>query len=86
MESANHPIPPLQAVFDGARRFGLTDAEVWQTFDESMAEAGPDATISDYVHELTGELARRILHKQRRTSEARPGRPRTVGRPSGASG
>jgi hypothetical protein len=86
MESANHPIPPLQAVFDGARRFGLTDAEVWQTFDDSMAEAGPDATISDYVHELTGELARRILNKQRRTSEARPGRPRSVGRPSGASG
>jgi hypothetical protein len=86
MESAYHPIPPLQAVFDGARRFGLTDAEIWQTFDESLAEAGPDATMSDYVHELTGELARRILHKQRRTSEARPGRARSVGRPSGASG
>jgi hypothetical protein len=86
MESAYHPIPPLQAVFAGARRFGLTDAEVWQTFDESMAEAGPDATLSDYVQELTGELARRILHKQRRTSEAPPGRPRSLGRPSGASG
>ena len=86
MESADHGIPPLQAVFDGARRFGLTDAEVWQTFDESLAESGPDATMSDYVEELTGELARRILHKQRRTSEAPPGRPRSLGRPSGASG
>jgi hypothetical protein len=86
MEPAYHALPPLQAVFDGARRFGLTDAEVWRAFDESLAEACPDATVSDYVHELTGELARRILHKQRRTTEALPDRPRSLGRPSGASG
>jgi hypothetical protein len=65
MDSAHQAIPPLQAIFDGARRFGLSDAEVWRAFDESLDEAGPDATVADYVHELTGELARRILWKQR---------------------
>jgi hypothetical protein len=58
-------IPPLQAIFDGARRFGLTDVEVWQAFDEALDEVGPDATVADYVQGLTGELARRILRKQR---------------------
>jgi hypothetical protein len=65
MDSAHQAIPPLQAIFDGARRFGLSDAEVWRAFDESLDEAGPDATVADYVHELTGELARRILWKHR---------------------
>jgi hypothetical protein len=75
MDPAYHPTPPLQAIFDGARRFGLTDAEVWRAFDESLAEAGPDATVSDYIHELTGELARRILQKHRRTPSEEPGVP-----------
>jgi hypothetical protein len=66
MDDGDYPMPRLEAVFDGARRFGLTDAEVWQAFDESLADAGPDATVSDYIHELTGELAQRILRKQRR--------------------
>jgi hypothetical protein len=65
MDPAYQAIPPLQAIFDGARRFGLSDVEVWQAFDESLDEAGPHATVADYVHELTGELARRILWKQR---------------------
>lgn len=63
---AYNSTPPLQALFDGARCFGLTDAEVWRAFDDSLAETGPDTTVSEYVHELTGELARRILQKQRR--------------------
>jgi len=65
MDSAYQALPPLQAIFDGARRFGLSDAEVWQAFDESLDEAGADATVADYVQGLTGELARRILWKQR---------------------
>jgi hypothetical protein len=68
MDPTYHAIPPLHAIFDGARRFGLTNAEVWQAFDESLAEAGQDATVCDYIHELTGELARLILQKQRRPS------------------
>ena len=65
MDPAYQALPPLQAIFDGARRFGLSDAEVWQAFDDSLDEGGPDATVADYVQELTGELARRILWKQR---------------------
>jgi hypothetical protein len=65
MDPAHQALPPLQAIFDGATHFGLSDAEVWQAFDDSLDEAGPDATVADYVQELTGELARRILWKQR---------------------
>jgi hypothetical protein len=65
MDHAYYAIPPLQAIFDGAKRFGLNDAEVWQAFDESVDEVGADATLSEYLQQLTGELARRILHKQR---------------------
>jgi hypothetical protein len=65
MDHANYAIPPLQSVFDGAKRFGLNEAEIWQAFDDSVDEVGPDATLSEYLHHLTGELARRILHRQR---------------------
>ena len=65
MDSGYQAIPPPQAIFDGARRFGLSDAEAWQAFNDSLDEAGPDATVADYVRELTGELARRILSKHR---------------------
>jgi hypothetical protein len=65
MDHANYAIPPLQSVFDGAKRFGLNDAEVWQAFEDSVEEVGADATLSEYLQQLTGELARRILHRQR---------------------
>jgi hypothetical protein len=58
-------MPYLRAIFDGAKRFGLTDEQVWQTLDDSLEEAGPDATMSEYVDTLTAELARRILRAQR---------------------
>jgi hypothetical protein len=57
--------PPLRAIFDGARHFGLTDEEAWLAFDAALAEVGVDATVEDYLDELTGELARRILGKHR---------------------
>jgi hypothetical protein len=59
-------IPPLQAIFDGARDFGLTDAEVWQTVNESLCGAGGDTTVGEYIDDLVGALAARILTKQRR--------------------
>jgi hypothetical protein len=73
MDGDHYAIPPLHAIFDGARRFGLSDEEVWGTFDDCLDEAGADATVFEYLSELTGELARRILQKQRR-SPAAPGR------------
>jgi hypothetical protein len=66
MDPGYHAIPRLQAVFDGARCFGLSDEEVWRAFDDSLDETGADAPVSEYLDELTGVLARRILHKQRR--------------------
>jgi hypothetical protein len=67
MYSDHTPIPPLQAIFEGAKRFGLTEDEAWRAVDESLSEVGADATISEYLDELTGVLAQRILSKQRHT-------------------
>jgi hypothetical protein len=58
-------MPSLQAIFDGAKSFGLSDDEVWRMVNESMHAAGADATVSAYLDELTGSLARSILHKER---------------------
>jgi hypothetical protein len=61
-----YPAPPaLHAMFDGARAFGLTDEEAWRAFDAALAEVGTDATVDEYLDELTGELARLILGKHR---------------------
>jgi hypothetical protein len=59
-------IPPLQAIFEGAKGFGLTDDEAWRALDESLHEVGWDATISEYLDRLTEALAQHILSKQRR--------------------
>jgi hypothetical protein len=67
MDHTYHAIPPLQAIFDGAKSFGLNEAEVWRAFDDCVDDVGSDATLSEYLDQLTGELARRILHKQRCT-------------------
>jgi hypothetical protein len=67
MEPDHSVISPVHAIFDAARHFGLTDHEIWRTFDTSLAEVGSDATVDEYCDELTEELARRILDKHRRT-------------------
>jgi hypothetical protein len=64
-------VPSLQAVFDGARSFGLTDEEAWQTVDQCLAEVGSDATVSDLMEALSAALAQGVLAKQR--GEPRPG-------------
>jgi hypothetical protein len=65
MDPTYHALPPLRAIFDGATLFGLTDEEAWSAFDVALAEVGTDASVDEYLDELTGELARRILDKQR---------------------
>jgi hypothetical protein len=67
MYSDHARIPPLRAIFDAAKRFGLTEDEAWRAVDESLDEAGRDSTISEYLDHLTGALAQRILSKQRHT-------------------
>jgi hypothetical protein len=65
MYSDSTPVPTLQAVFDAAKRFGLADDEAWRALNESLFEVGRDATVSEYLDELTRVLAQRILSIQR---------------------
>ena len=60
-------ITPLQSVFNSARSFGLTVEEVIRTFDQAFWMVGEDGCVADYLEELNGALARRILTKQRAT-------------------
>jgi hypothetical protein len=60
----------LQELFEGAKGFGLNDDEIWRTVNESQHWAGPDATIPEYLDELAGALAHRIVIKERRRSRA----------------
>jgi hypothetical protein len=66
MDTTYQTMPSLRSIFDGAKSFGLSDDEVWRMANESMQAAGADATVSDYLDELAGALARSILHKERR--------------------
>jgi hypothetical protein len=58
-------VPSLQAVFDGARCFGLTDEQAWRTVDQCLADVGRDATVGEFMEELSAGLARGVLAKQR---------------------
>jgi hypothetical protein len=58
--------PTLQEIFEGARGFGLSDEEIWRTANDSQHWAGPEATVPEYLDELAGALAHRIVIKERR--------------------
>jgi hypothetical protein len=62
-----HEVPPPHAVFDGAKQFGLNDGEVLQAVNDCLYEVGTDASVAEFLDELTGGLARSILSKQQRT-------------------
>ena len=62
--------PTLQEIFEGAKGFGLRDEEIWRTVSEAQRWAGPEATVPEYLDELAGALAQRIVIKERRN---RPG-------------
>jgi hypothetical protein len=63
--------PTLQELFESAKGFGLSDDEVWRVVNESQFWAGPDATIPEYLDELAGALAHRIVIKERKRSRSR---------------
>ena len=65
MDSNRADVAPLQSVFDSAKEFGLSDEEVLRTFDQAFWIVGPEGCVSEYLDELSGALARRILAKQR---------------------
>jgi hypothetical protein len=65
MEFNSTSTTPLRAVFDSARQFGLSDDQILRTVDETLGAVGEDATVSEYLDELSGTLARRILAEER---------------------
>ena len=65
MDSNPTTTTPLRAVFESARQFGLSDDQILQTVDETLGTVGDDAYVSDYLDELSGNLARRILTAER---------------------
>jgi hypothetical protein len=68
MHSGPAAAAPLQAVFQSAKQFGLSDDDVLRTFDEAFWTVGEDAPMSEYLDELSGTLARRILDRERERS------------------
>jgi uncharacterized membrane protein YebE (DUF533 family) len=58
---------PLRTMVDGAKQFGLTDAEVLAAIDACVYEVGDDASVAELLEELSGVLARSIIGKHRRT-------------------
>ena len=66
-EHAYPAAPTLQEIFEGAKGFGLCDEEIWRAANESQYCAGPEATVPEYLDELAGALAHRIVIKERRT-------------------
>ena len=64
----DYPVAPtLQEIFESAKGFGLSDDEIWRTVNRSQHCAGPEATVPEYLDELAGALAHRIVIKERRT-------------------
>jgi hypothetical protein len=59
-------IAPLRAILDGAKQFGLTDAEILEIVDACAAEVGGDASVVELLDELTGALARNVVAKEQR--------------------
>jgi len=56
---------PLQEMTRAARDFGLTSGEVLGAMNEALCLTGTDVPVSEYLDELSGLLARRILGKER---------------------
>jgi hypothetical protein len=64
----NTAVPSLKSIFAASVAFGLSEREAWAATDAAAAAAArSDATLPEYVDELTGVLARAILAKERRT-------------------
>jgi hypothetical protein len=68
MDRKQIPTPTLKAIFQGARRFGLSEEAAWCAVDDSLLAVGTDAPVSEYLDELAGTLARRILLSERQAS------------------
>jgi hypothetical protein len=70
MDPDQIPTTTLQAIFQSARRFGLSDEAAWRAVDDSLLAVGRHATVAEYLDELAGTLARRILVSERDASRS----------------
>jgi hypothetical protein len=61
------PMAGLQAIFQGARSFGLSEEDAWRMADDVLYALGTDVTVAEYLEVLTGALARGILDTARQT-------------------
>jgi hypothetical protein len=57
--------PPLQLMLAVSEDFGLTPGEAWQAASDALDASGGDAYAPEYLDELSGVLARRIIAKER---------------------
>jgi hypothetical protein len=62
---------PLQATFEAARHFGLTDEEAWHALEASLCDSCDEDTMSEIRDELVAALAARIIAKQRASGLSR---------------
>jgi hypothetical protein len=65
MYSDDIPMAGFQAILEGARGFGLSEDEAWRALDDVLLAVGTEATLSEYLDELPGALARRIVSTAR---------------------
>jgi hypothetical protein len=61
-----HPgTDPLATIFESAAEFGLTPDEIWDAV-LTVPDRLPDDAKACYLDELSGDLARRLVEKERR--------------------
>jgi glutathione S-transferase len=51
MNSDDTPMAGLQAIFQGARSFGLSEEDAWRTVDGLLLAVGTEATVAEYLDE-----------------------------------
>jgi|tagenome__1003787_1003787.scaffolds.fasta_scaffold20281962_2 hypothetical protein len=61
MPADHAPIASLHAIFDAAKQFGLSEADVWQAVNECFCSDDVDESVGDCLEELVIALAHRIL-------------------------
>ena len=57
----------LHEITNAATDFGLSGDEVLSAMNDALVITGTDVSVSEYLDELSGKLAGRILAKERRT-------------------
>jgi hypothetical protein len=58
----------IAGIVEAARGFGLKDDEVWAAMNDASLNSADDTTVCEFLDDLSMELARRILGKERNQS------------------